>query len=565
MKILNLIQGSREWLAHRAAHFNASDAPAMMGCSPYKTRSDLLRELHTGLAPEVDVATQKRFDAGHRAEALARPLAERIIGDDLYPVTGTEGRLSASFDGLTLDEQTGFEHKALNADLRECFRLIDTIAPEHREAAAGYELPLYHRVQMEQQLHVSGAERILFMASEWDAEDNLVEERHCWYYPDDELRGAILAGWAQLEHDLQNYTPEPVEVKPTGRAPENLPALHIEVTGAVTASNLREFKAHALAVFKGINRDLKTDEDFADAETTVKWCGDVEDRLKAAKQHALSQTTSIDELFRAIDDISAEARRVRLDLDKLVKARKDSIREEIVTGGAVALRQHVEALNVRLGTPLMPAVPADFAGSIKGKKSLSSMRDAVDTELAHAKIAANEIADRIQINLQALRERDDLSFLFPDVRQLVLKARDDLAAVIAMRIAEHERKEAERIEADKAAAEAIERAAQPVPAADPPPVGNRHSYGATRNGYEYRLLQGPGQGHDLPLAPPRSTLPLQQPGKAHRSLCAQRHRRGLQHRLRRDDGRGRYLQRAQRLLLAQQRGLCRSCLCGYLR
>ena len=132
MKILNLIQGSREWLAHRAAHFNASDAPAMMGCSPYKMRTVLLHELHTGIVPEVDIATQKRFDNGHRAEALARPLAEKIIGDDLYPVTGTEGRLSASFDGLTLDEQTGFEHKALNADLRECFRLIDTIAPAHR-------------------------------------------------------------------------------------------------------------------------------------------------------------------------------------------------------------------------------------------------------------------------------------------------------------------------------------------------------------------------------------------------------------------------------------------------
>ena len=198
MKILNLIQGSREWLAHRAAHFNASDAPAMMGCSPYKMRTVLLHELHTGIVPEVDIATQKRFDNGHRAEALARPLAEKIIGDDLYPVTGTEGRLSASFDGLTLDEQTGFEHKALNADLRECFRQIDTIAPEHREAAAGFELPLHHRVQMEQQLHVSGAERILFMASEWDAEDNLVEERHCWYYPDDELRGAIGMGLSDV-------------------------------------------------------------------------------------------------------------------------------------------------------------------------------------------------------------------------------------------------------------------------------------------------------------------------------------------------------------------------------
>ena len=245
MIIHDVMQGSPEWHALRANTRNASEAPAMMGVSPYKSRSELLRELHTQRPADVDIATQKRFDNGHRAEALARPLAEKIIGEDLYPVTGSEGRLSASFDGLTLDESTAFEHKALNADLRECFRQIDTIAPEHREAAAGFELPLHHRVQMEQQLHVSGAERILFMASEWDADGDLVEERHCWYYPDDELRGAILAGWAQLEHDLQNYKPEPVEVKPAGRAPETLPALHIEVTGAVTASNLREFVAWA--------------------------------------------------------------------------------------------------------------------------------------------------------------------------------------------------------------------------------------------------------------------------------------------------------------------------------
>ena len=48
MKIVNLTQGTPEWHAHRARHFNASDAPAMMGCNPYMTRAQLLRELHTG-------------------------------------------------------------------------------------------------------------------------------------------------------------------------------------------------------------------------------------------------------------------------------------------------------------------------------------------------------------------------------------------------------------------------------------------------------------------------------------------------------------------------------------
>ena len=128
MKIHQLTQGSQEWLAYRATHFNASDAPAMMGCSPYKTRAELLREMHTGVAADVDAGTQKRFDNGHRAEALARPLAEEFIGAELYPVVGSLGRLSASFDGLTLEEREGFEHKALNAELKACFSAMPSRA-----------------------------------------------------------------------------------------------------------------------------------------------------------------------------------------------------------------------------------------------------------------------------------------------------------------------------------------------------------------------------------------------------------------------------------------------------
>ena len=35
MRTINLAQGSPEWLAHRRTTRNASDAPAMMGVSPY--------------------------------------------------------------------------------------------------------------------------------------------------------------------------------------------------------------------------------------------------------------------------------------------------------------------------------------------------------------------------------------------------------------------------------------------------------------------------------------------------------------------------------------------------
>lgn len=433
MRHLRLTQGSPEWLAHRRTTRNASDAPAVLDCSPYKKRSELVRELATGIGQEFTPEQQAILNSGHLFEALARPLADAIVGEELYPVVGVHdgGVYGASFDGLTMLEDVAFEHKRLNAALREAMT----------PGCTGADLPLAYQVQMEHQAMVCPTvERILFMASTWDAEGNLAEERHCWYTPNPALRAQIVAGWDQLEKDVAAYVPPAaVAPAPVGRAPDALPALRIEVTGAVTASNLAEFKATALAAIQSVNRELATDADFADAEASVKWCADVESRIASAKDHALSQTQTIEELFRTMDDITAEARRVRLELDRLVKARKEQIRGEIAAEGVAALRAHCAALNTRLGQPYMPAVPADFGGVIKGKRTVASLRDAVSTELARAKIAANEVADRIQVNMQALATAGDAA-QFPDKAQLVLKAPDDLAAVIANRVAEAARK-----------------------------------------------------------------------------------------------------------------------------
>ncbi|SCU75571.1 conserved hypothetical protein [Cupriavidus necator] len=468
--IHSLVQGSQEWLAHRANYWNASDAPAMMGVSPYKTRSELLHEKATGVTPDIDERTQRLFDDGHRFEALCRPLAEQIIGADLYPVSVTFGKLAASLDGLTMAEDVQWEHKSINNEIRA--------------AAETADLPVYYHVQMEHQAIASGAEKTLFQASAWDAEGNLIEERHFWYESDPELRQRIIDGWIQFERDLAEYVPQAVEVKPLGRTPETLPALLVEVTGRVTASNLREYREHALTVFAGINRELSSDQDFADAEKTVKWCGMVEERLAAAKQHALSQTASIDELFRTIDDISAEARRVRLDLDKLVTRRKVEVKEAIIKGGRDAFAAHVQALKdetrgvfVQMGMP-------DFAAAVKGKRSVASIQDAVDTLLANSKIEADAAAKRIRDNIAFLDGAiAGYEFLFADRVGLAAKQLDDLKLVVSSRIATHkaeeQRKEDEqraRIqEEERAKAEAAAKAVAPAPAAVGTPMPQAQS------------------------------------------------------------------------------------------
>lgn len=436
MKVHNVQQGTPEWLALRASHFTASEAPAMMGASKFQTRNDLLAMKKTGIVPDVTPQQQAAFDRGHATEEMARPLAEEDIGEELYPIVGTSGNLLASMDGATMLGDVLFEHKLWN----------EKVATQIR---AG-ELDPHYFWQLEQQLLVSGAERVLFVCSD-GTRDKYVS---MYYSPVPGRREELIAGWAQFEQDLGEFVPQETKVEAIGAAPDQLPALRIDVTGMVTASNLDAFKSHALTVISNISTELKTDQDFADADATVKWCSEVEDKLKAAKEHALSQTESIDVLFKAIDDIAAETRRKRLELEKLVKARKEMIRSDIVMDAAKALQDHIDQINATLGGRIrMPRVLSDFAGAIKGKKSVSSLQEAADAELARAKIEASRIADGIRVNQASLNElAADYKFLFHDFQELALKANDDLVALIKVRINEHEQQQAElkRLEDEKA-------------------------------------------------------------------------------------------------------------------
>lgn len=477
MRTVNLIQGTPEWHAHRAQHLNASDAAAMLGASTNHSRADLIRELAAGVPREFSDFVQERvIDPGHEFEAQARAIAEQLAGEDLYPVTGVVGKYSASFDGLTLLEDIAWEHKRLNQTLRDAMF----------DGCTGTDLPLMYQIQMEHQAMVSECERVFFMASEWRQASGgweLVEERHCWYTPNPELRARIVAGWAQLEADVAAFEPVPAsEPVPVGRAPETLPALSIQVTGMVTASNLAEFKENALAVLGSINRELQSDEDFADAEKTVTWCKGVEERIEATKQQVLGQTADIDAVFRTMDDVAAETRKIRLELDKLVTKRKEERRTEIGNAARRAVIDHIQGINETLGAHAVPVpatLVADLQAAIKGKRSFSSMQDAVDAVATNAKITASQAADRIRANIAILAEQPDYATLFADRVQLCAsKAPDDLRNLVAARISEHQQAEQERLDverekirkeeearaqkkaADDAAAAAAEQAAQ---------------------------------------------------------------------------------------------------------
>lgn len=443
MKLLNLAQGSPEWLAHRATCWNASEAAMMLGVSPYLTRSALVKWRATGIAPEYDDATLRAFAEGHRAEALARPLAETMLGEDLYPCVGViDGtKYSASLDGITLDGKTVFEHKLLNEELREAIRPNNSIMA----------IPEFHRIQMEHQCLVSGAERVLFMASEWDRDGDLIEERHCWYYPDADLRARIVAGWAQFDADVDAYVPQETRPAAVAAVVEGFGALSLRVEGRVLASNLDAFRADADAFISRLPKpaELETDQDFADADAAVKACAEAETRIKAAKDSALAQMADVDAVLRTADAIAETIRIARLALDKAVKAEKDRRKSEIVAAGVDAVRAHYATINATLGEHAILApqsLTIDIGGAIKNLRTLSSITDAVNAAVAGAKIAASQRAEAVRASIAAMAEASaGHETLFADRVQLcATKAPDDIRNLAAARIFEHKRLEAAR-------------------------------------------------------------------------------------------------------------------------
>lgn len=496
MEFVNVKQGSPEWLAHRAQHWNASDAPAMMACTPNMTRAELVRALATGISPEYSDYVQKHIlDKGHEFEALARPVVEDLLGEDLAPVTVTEGRYSASLDGRTFSGTIHWEHKRNNAMLRDAFAAMEV--DESGIYVHGRLLPMMYRVQLEHQCMTAGSDRALFTASAWE-NGQCVYMAHCWYTPDPELRAQIIAGWDLLAKDVAAYTPEAAAAleKPVGTKRDGFPALRVRATGELSDSNLDAFAAYARAEIAKVNTELVTDQDFADAELDVKWCAAGEAAIADARRLILSQTGSIQDALDLLEKLGEEFRAKRLDLDRKVKTEKVSRKEALVLDALDEFAQELAKVNKNLAASgagrLDMDVRGDFALAVKGLKTLSSMHDALRAALAKALPVLFQQAAQLNRNRNELRQDGrDWICLFPDFGRVGTKADEDFDALLGLRQRDLEsEQERQRLAEEKAREQALiavqtaqaEHARQaeaarsvpanePIPAPPPAPVG----------------------------------------------------------------------------------------------
>ena len=444
MKILNLVQGSAEWLKAREEHFNASEAPSIFGESKYKSRTALLNE-KKGVKEKVSDHLQKLFDKGHETEDKARDLLEFETAETFEPIVATlevEGLpLLASLDGISEDHKTIFEHKLWNEVLAENVR--NNVLE-----------PTYYW-QLEQQLLVAGAERALFMVS-----DGTGVNREMMYYTSlPERRSKLIAGWHEFKKDFEGHEVKAKQEVVVARKQDSFPLMQCSVEGSTVGANLGEY----IPIIQKLADEqmsliLETDQDFADKEAFNK-------NVKAGRATLKTQATDIEKQFESLAEFNGYVKQADTILQKLqshgekqVKEAKTAKKLSIVNNAQAEFNKHLAELSETINKVQITQIVIDFEAVMKGKRSFEKMEEAVNSELAKAKIEANEIAQVIRKNLDSLTElAGNHKFLFSDHAMLLLKDNDDLVNLIKARIAEHEQAEAERKRQEQ---ERIEREAK---------------------------------------------------------------------------------------------------------
>jgi len=137
--IVNIEQGTTEWLDWRMQGIGASDAPAIMGENPWKTPKRLLKEKLEG----SNLRPNEAMKRGITLEPEARRSYEQKVGVQVPPICIQSNKYSwlrASLDGLSEDGNLIVEIK--------CGESV------YRKSASSGEVPVYYYGQLQHMLAI---------------------------------------------------------------------------------------------------------------------------------------------------------------------------------------------------------------------------------------------------------------------------------------------------------------------------------------------------------------------------------------------------------------------------
>lgn len=165
------VQGSPEWLEHRRRHIGASDAPIIMGDSPWMTPYELWLDKMGLSEPRAMTAAMQR---GVDLEPHARAVFEGLMGKSVFPQVVYHKHhtgLMASLDGLSLDGEIAVE--------------IKCPGDKTHAVALNGEIPSHYYAQLQHQLACTGLVKMYYCSYSGDEKTAIVEVLRDDEYIDD--------------------------------------------------------------------------------------------------------------------------------------------------------------------------------------------------------------------------------------------------------------------------------------------------------------------------------------------------------------------------------------------
>lgn len=445
MQILNLKQGSDEWLEARLEHFTASEAPAMMNQSKFMSRNQLLALKKGWQNMPHGRFKEQLFQKGHLHEDQARPIAELDAFADLPPVVGSIDyrgmKLLASFDGYSL--HLIWEHKDWNVTLAE--NVKNQIIEKH------------YYWQLEHQMLVAGLKKIQFTVS-----DGTRSNRETFtYHSTQERRIELIEGWQQFEKDLKDYELKAIEEKVVPESVDSFPMIEYQLEGSELTTNalkcLDNIK-HRAAI--EINRTLETDQDFANKDVLNK----ATKKARTDFKNSVEEIKSKFEAFSTFSELASEIDRVLQKMqssgEKQVTQAKLLRKQAIINEGHAMIQNHISLMNKEFGKvvylSVYPEIP-DFIDSVRNKRTIETIQNAVDSEVSKYKLDSVDRARNLRENFATLLLYNQYRFLLNDENYLLAKDNADLVPVVKTRIADY--LEEQKIEDAKKLEKAVDNGA----------------------------------------------------------------------------------------------------------
>lgn len=189
MHLMDIRQGTPEWLELRKNKITATDAAIIMGASHWKTKIQLYNEKISDITP---VFCNERMQRGIDLEPIARALFMLETGVEVVPKVVVKDWAMASLDGIS--------------ELENC--IVEIKCPgkkDHNEALLG-RVPDHYYPQLQHQLYVCEAEEMYYYSFDGTDGVSVIVKRDQKYI--DKMIKEEMKFYACL---MNNISPEPEE------------------------------------------------------------------------------------------------------------------------------------------------------------------------------------------------------------------------------------------------------------------------------------------------------------------------------------------------------------------